>query len=95
MCRFYKTKKGDYVRLCAYHGERRGERISFFDLPKDVADAFLERKIYHIPKAKRAQSKSYNLERMRKEPVRCRKCRAPLNRANYEIGLCDLCQRGR
>lgn len=95
MCRLYKTKKGDYVRLCAYHDDRRGERIPFFELTKDVGDAFLARKIFHIPKTKAERKTSYNLTRMRREPIRCRKCRSPLNRSNYEIGICDLCQRGR
>lgn len=27
MCRVYKSKRGWYVRLCAYHGEDRGKRM--------------------------------------------------------------------
>jgi hypothetical protein len=98
MCRLYKTKKGDYVRLCYYHGKRRGERIPFFDLPKDIGDDFISRRIFHIPRTKatlKVIKPSYNKALMKKEPVRCRKCGAPMNRSNYAIGICDLCQRGR
>ena len=91
MCRLYKTKKGDYVRLCYYHGDRRGEKIPFFSLPMDVGTALLEHRIIHVPKEKK---KGYTFTKPHKksDPIRCKRCNAPLNRANYLIGICCLCQ---
>lgn len=100
MCRIYHAKTGDYVRLCYRHGARRGERISFFALPVEVSTALLEGQICHVPKGKPAKAPvSFNKRQFvridRKECPRCQKCKAPLNRANYQIGLCNCCQEGK
>jgi hypothetical protein len=94
MCRLYKSKNGDYVRLCYYHGNRRGERIRFVDLPMDIGDKFLAGQIVHVPKS--GTSRRPVKGRADKSSLRrCAKCGSPLNRANYEIGVCYLCQEGR
>jgi hypothetical protein len=96
MCRIYRSKDGDYVRLCYRHGARRGERIPFFSLPPDVSTDLLEGKIIHVPKERKPKAaKSYNKSLWKRQIPRCRKCKAPLNRANYQIGICYVCQEGK
>jgi len=99
MCRIYRSKDGDYVRLCYRHGARKGEHVPFFSLLVDVGTDLLEGRICHVPKERVAPKRtSYNkalFARVDKRTCpRCRKCGAPLNRANYGIGLCSLCQEG-
>lgn len=92
MCRLYKSKYGDYVRLCYYHDERRGEHVLLSTLPEPIIIALRAGEIRHVPKGKSKSKTPYGLSRTGKYLVRCQKCGAPLNRANYEIGICSLCQ---
>lgn len=95
MCRIYKSGNHAYVRLCYYHGARRGERIPVAEVDKDVLHKLMIGKIYHFPK-KKAEKKlggsSKSRGRKNVDCPRCKKCETFLSRANYEIGICYNCQ---
>jgi len=80
MCRIYKARAGWYVRLCYYHGDRKGEKIP---VPQDFV---LDRQ--HYPR-----QRSLNLSSRKTgkgEIAQCISCGCCLSRHNTS-GICTFC----
>lgn len=80
MCRVYKAKAGWYVRLCYYHGERRGERV-----PVPIGFE-LERRHY----SRKASPSQKTVKRVVAPIRRCTYCGCVLSRHNRS-GICTFC----
>lgn len=80
MCRVYKDKNGNYVRLCYRFGPRRGERVYFVgDPPLGPSGHYAGPREGSVPR-----------ERKFRERRRCAVCGSPV--VSRHDSVCSLCK---
>lgn len=81
MCRVYRGKAGDYVRLCCRKGSRCGERIHFVGDPPIRASGCAG--LFGV--------RTKTIRRKRKEAKRCLACGSTVISQREEVKTCSLC----